>query len=55
MGSYPTVDVTLIGSPNGGLVTIVKTDYDPKLHILEGAEKPAPKKRGRPRKIKEGI
>lgn len=47
-----TMDVIYTSNPSGGLVTINKTDYDPKLHIAEG-EKPAPKKRGRPRKKPE--
>jgi hypothetical protein len=49
-----TMDVIYTSNPAGGLVTINKADFDPKLHIVEG-EKPAPKKRGRPRKIKEGT
>ncbi|MDH3929947.1 MAG: hypothetical protein OEV22_18615 [Deltaproteobacteria bacterium] len=50
-----TIDVIYASNPKGGLVTINKADYDPELHILEGEAKPAPKKRGRPRKIKEGT
>jgi len=47
-----TIAVIYTSNPSGGLVTINKADFDPEKHILEG-EKPAPKKRGRPRKTKE--
>jgi hypothetical protein len=43
------MDVIYASNPKGGLVTINKFDFDPKKHLVEG-EKPAPKKRGRPRK-----
>ena len=47
-----TMKVIYASNPTGGLVVINVSDFDPKRHMLE---KPAPKKRGRPRKIKEGI
>ena len=48
-----TMKVIYACNPSGGQVDINVSDFDPKLHIVEGAEeKPAPKKRGRPRKIK---
>lgn len=51
MSEIETVKVTYTGSPDGGLVIINKSDFDPDLHTLEGEEKP--KKRGRPRKNTE--
>ena len=50
-----TMKVIYTSNPTGGLVIINVSDFDPKRHIVEGADKPAPKKRGRPRKIKEGT
>ncbi len=47
-----TMKVVFASSPDGGLVIINKSDFDPERHIAEGA-KPAPKKRGRPRKKQE--
>ena len=54
MDSYPTIDVLVKGDASGVLVTIAATDFDSAIHSKPG-EQPVKKKRGRPRKIKEGI